>query len=100
MLGDDGKYLAGFEPCGTAPAPPPSAPPSAPPADGHDHGGVPSELCYPGVVPIFETPGGVALMVLTVIFGLLTIALTVRVLVMANGKNTALKGEVEVRGAV
>ena len=100
MLGDDGEYLAGFEPCGTAPAPPPSAPPSAPPADGHDHGGVPSELCYPGVVPIFETPGGVALMVLTVIFGLLTIALTVRVLVMAKGKNTALKGEVEVRGAV
>ena len=43
---------------------------------------------------------GVALTVLTVIFGLLTIALTVRVLVMAKGKNTALKGEVEVRGAV
>ena len=33
-----------------------------------------------------RTPGGVALMVLTVIFGLLTIALTVQVLVMANGR--------------
>ena len=58
-------------------------------------------LTLAGYTPtILEASGGVALTVLTVIFGLLTIALTVRVLVMANGKNTALKGEVEVRGAV